>query len=115
MAPVLSRSLASAPLQTLMLKKGGGGGSLCALKSSFLKTNGLRRSSLSCGGLKWKVERSKIGTVDFLVIPIHSGIRIAASSVLGFFSKSELQCDSTLIPSSSAQPLLYDHYFFPRV
>ncbi|CAM8881397.1 unnamed protein product [Rhodiola kirilowii] len=62
MAPVLSRSLASAPLQPLMLKKGGGGGLLCALKSSFLKTNGLR-SSLSCGGLKWKVERKRSGVV----------------------------------------------------
>uniref|UniRef100_A0A7N0VKW7 Histidine kinase/HSP90-like ATPase domain-containing protein n=1 Tax=Kalanchoe fedtschenkoi TaxID=63787 RepID=A0A7N0VKW7_KALFE len=62
MAPVLSRSLASASLaslQPLNLKKGG---SFCALKSSFLSRNGLR-SGVGCGGLKWKVERKRSGVV----------------------------------------------------
>ncbi|CAM8979928.1 unnamed protein product [Rhodiola kirilowii] len=66
MAPVLSRSLASASLaslqQPLSLKNGSGAGGLCAFRSSFLPANGLR-SSVKCGGLKWRVERKRSGVV----------------------------------------------------
>ncbi|KAL9668270.1 hypothetical protein QQ045_002649 [Rhodiola kirilowii] len=66
MAPVLSRSLASASLaslqQPLSLKNGSGAGGLCAFRSSFLPANGLR-SRVRCGGLKWRVERKRSGVV----------------------------------------------------
>ncbi|GMN42083.1 hypothetical protein TIFTF001_011295 [Ficus carica] len=59
MAPVLSRSLATASLTSVPFtaRRAPNSSGFFNLRSAFVPPNGLRRNGLSCSGLTWKLER----------------------------------------------------------
>ncbi|WJZ81351.1 hypothetical protein VitviT2T_001197 [Vitis vinifera] len=62
MAPVLSRSLATAPLTSFPLNNINNNRRVLNLRNTFVPLNGLRKG-FSCSGLKWKLEKrgSRVG------------------------------------------------------
>ena len=63
MAPVLSRSLATAPLTSLPFNNINNNRKNLNLRSTFVPPNGLRKG-FSCSGLRWKLEK-RGGRVGF--------------------------------------------------